>query len=38
MAYPQKKMDELGLFSPDWEHVNKMRSDWIEKMNQSFVS
>jgi putative spermidine/putrescine transport system substrate-binding protein len=37
LAYPQKKMDELGLFSPDWAHVNKLRSEWIEKMSQIFV-
>jgi putative spermidine/putrescine transport system substrate-binding protein len=38
LAYPQKKMDELGLFSPDWAFVNKERSGWIEKMSQIFVS
>jgi putative spermidine/putrescine transport system substrate-binding protein len=38
LAYPQKKMDELGLFSPDWAFVNKERSGWIEKMGQIFVS
>ena len=38
LAYPQKKMDELGLFSPDWAYVNKERSGWIEKMSQIFVS
>jgi putative spermidine/putrescine transport system substrate-binding protein len=38
LPYPQKKMDELGLFSPDWGHVNKVRADWIEKINQIFVA
>ncbi|MBI3514020.1 MAG: extracellular solute-binding protein [Proteobacteria bacterium] len=37
LAYPQSKMDEIGLFSPDWKHVNAVRSDWIEKMNSIFV-
>ena len=32
LPYPDKKMDELGLFSPDWAYVNKERPGWIEKM------
>lgn len=38
LAYPEKKMDELGLFSPDWAHVNKVRADWIEKMSAIFIA
>jgi putative spermidine/putrescine transport system substrate-binding protein len=38
LAYPQAKMDQLGLFSPDWAYINKERSGWIEKFNQIFVS
>jgi putative spermidine/putrescine transport system substrate-binding protein len=38
LAYPATKMDQLGLFSPDWKYVNSVRSQWIEKMNQIFVS
>jgi putative spermidine/putrescine transport system substrate-binding protein len=38
LAYPVAKMDTLGLFSPDWKYVNSVRSSWIEKMNQIFVS
>jgi putative spermidine/putrescine transport system substrate-binding protein len=38
LAYPETKMDQLGLFSPDWAHVNSVRSDWIEKLNQIFVA
>ena len=37
LPYPDKKMDELGLFSPDWAYVNKERPGWIEKMAQIFV-
>jgi putative spermidine/putrescine transport system substrate-binding protein len=38
LAYPETKMDGIGLFSPDWSHVNQVRSDWIEKLNQIFVA
>ena len=38
LPYPDKKMDELGLFSPDWAYVNKERPGWIEKMAQIFVA
>ena len=38
LAYPDTKMDELGLFSPDWAYVNSVRSQWIEKLNQIFVA
>ena len=34
LAYPEKKMNVLGLFSPDWAYVNSVRADWIEKTNQ----
>ncbi|TBW40729.1 extracellular solute-binding protein [Siculibacillus lacustris] len=37
LAYPDTKMDELGLFSPDWAHVNAVRSVWVEKLNQIFT-
>ncbi len=37
-SYPDTKMDQLGLFSPDWAFVNKERPGWIEKMAQIFVS
>ena len=38
LAYPDTKMDELGLFSPDWAYVNSVRSQWIEKLNQIFIA
>ena len=38
LPYPDTKMDELKLFSPDWAHVNAVRSDWIEKTNQIFTA
>jgi putative spermidine/putrescine transport system substrate-binding protein len=38
LAYPLAKMDEMGLFSPDWKYVNSVRSTWIEKMQQIFVA
>ena len=37
LAYPQKKMDEMALFSPDWAYVNANRAAWIERYNQIFV-
>jgi putative spermidine/putrescine transport system substrate-binding protein len=36
MAYPESKMDEMGIFSPDWTVINPMRSQLIEKYNQVF--
>ena len=38
LAYPLSKMDEMGLFSPDWAYVNGVRSAWIERLNQIFVA
>jgi len=29
-------MDELGLFTPDWGHINARRGAWTERMNQIF--
>ena len=36
MAYPESKMDEMGIFSPDWTVINPMRAQLIEKYNQVF--
>jgi putative spermidine/putrescine transport system substrate-binding protein len=36
MAYPEAKMDEMGIFSPDWALINPMRPQLIEKYNQVF--
>ena len=38
LAYPEAKMDAMGLFSPDWAYVNANRAAWIEKYNQIFVA
>jgi putative spermidine/putrescine transport system substrate-binding protein len=38
LAYPDTKMDAMGLFSPDWAHVNSVRSSWVEKINQIFTA
>ena len=36
MAYPESKMDEMGIFSPDWVALNPIRSKLIEKYNEVF--
>jgi putative spermidine/putrescine transport system substrate-binding protein len=36
MAYPESKMDEMGIFSPDWAFINPMRSHLIERYNEVF--
>jgi putative spermidine/putrescine transport system substrate-binding protein len=36
MAYPEDKMDEMGIFSPDWTFINPIRSQLLEKYNQVF--
>jgi putative spermidine/putrescine transport system substrate-binding protein len=36
MAYPESKMDEMGIFSPDWRFINPIRSALLEKYNQVF--
>jgi putative spermidine/putrescine transport system substrate-binding protein len=36
IAYPASVMDERGLFTPDWTHINANRSAWTEKLNQIF--
>ena len=38
LAYPDTKMDEMALFSPDWAYVNANRAAWIEKYNAIFVA
>ena len=37
IAYPEAKMDRMGLFTADWSFVNPRRSAWLEKTNQIFV-
>jgi putative spermidine/putrescine transport system substrate-binding protein len=36
MAYPEAKMDEMGIFSPDWKFINPLRPQLLEKYNQVF--
>jgi putative spermidine/putrescine transport system substrate-binding protein len=36
MAYPESKMDEMAIFSPDWTFINPLRSRIIERYNQVF--
>ena len=38
MAYPESKMEEMGLFTADWAYVNPRRPAWLEKYNQIFGS
>src|SRR3954454_6826044 len=36
MAYPEDKMDEMGIFSPDWTFINPICPKLLEKYNQVF--
>jgi putative spermidine/putrescine transport system substrate-binding protein len=36
MAYPESKMDEMQIFSPDWTFINPIRPRLLEKYNQVF--
>jgi putative spermidine/putrescine transport system substrate-binding protein len=36
MAYPESRMDEMEIFSPDWTFINPIRSRLLEKYNQVF--
>jgi len=36
LAYPESKMDEMSIFSADWEFINPIRSELLEKYNQVF--
>jgi putative spermidine/putrescine transport system substrate-binding protein len=38
LAYPEAKMDEMGLFAADWAYINPRRPAWLEKYNQTFGS
>lgn len=37
MAYPVERMDDLGMFNPDWAALNPLRGGWIERLNQLFT-
>lgn len=36
MAYPEAKMDEMQIFSPDWTFINPIRAKLLERYNQVF--
>lgn len=36
MVYPESKMTEMGIFSPDWTYVNPLRPRLLEKYNEVF--
>jgi putative spermidine/putrescine transport system substrate-binding protein len=38
IAYPESKMDQMGLFTADWTYINPRRAAWLEKYNQVFGS
>jgi putative spermidine/putrescine transport system substrate-binding protein len=38
IAYPEAKMDAMGLFAADWAFINPRRPGWLEKYNQVFGS
>jgi putative spermidine/putrescine transport system substrate-binding protein len=38
IAYPEAKMDRMGLFAADWAFINPRRPGWLEKYNQVFGS
>jgi putative spermidine/putrescine transport system substrate-binding protein len=38
LAYPESKMDEMGIFSPDWAFINPIRPKLLDKYNQVFGS
>ncbi|WP_170115988.1 extracellular solute-binding protein [Brenneria roseae] len=36
LAYPESKMNELNLFTPDWTYIIPRRAELLEKYNQTF--
>ena len=36
IAYPEAKMDSMGLFTADWAFINPRRPTLLEKYNQVF--
>jgi putative spermidine/putrescine transport system substrate-binding protein len=38
IAYPDTKMDDMGLFACDWSYINPRRPALLEKYNQIFGS
>lgn len=38
LAYPESKMDEMGLFTPDWKFIIPRRGTILERYNTLFTS
>jgi putative spermidine/putrescine transport system substrate-binding protein len=38
LAYPEEKVDKMGLFTPDWRYIIPKRPAWLEKYNQMLTS
>lgn len=36
LAYPEQKIDDLKLFTPDWAWIAPRRGGWVERYNQIF--
>jgi putative spermidine/putrescine transport system substrate-binding protein len=36
LAYPDTKMEDLNMFTPDWDYIIPRRGAWLEKYNQTF--
>jgi putative spermidine/putrescine transport system substrate-binding protein len=36
IAYPETKMVDMGIFSPDWTFINPLRPKLVERYNQVF--
>ncbi|RLM20907.1 ABC transporter substrate-binding protein [Brenneria goodwinii] len=36
LAYPESRMQELNLFTPDWSYIIPRRAELLEKYNQTF--
>lgn len=37
LAYPEAKMTDMGLFTPDWNFIIPRRPGWLERYNQVFT-
>jgi putative spermidine/putrescine transport system substrate-binding protein len=36
LAYPEEKMQQLNLFTPDWTYIIPRRAELLERYNQTF--
>lgn len=37
LAYPDTKMQDMGLFTPDWNYIIPRRPAWLERYNEVFT-